>query len=393
MGGGTGTGAAPTIARIARELGALVVGIVTLPFTFEGRRRGAQAHEGMEELKSEVDTLIAIPNDRLLKVVPANTPLTEAFKVADSVLYQATKGISDLITVPGLVNLDFADVRSIMAGMGDAIMGTGVAKGEKRATEAAQAAISSPLLEEVDVRGARGVLVNITGGQDMSLHEVSEVTGLVQDAVGADANIIFGAVVDSAAGEEMRVTVIATGFGPAQEQRERILRPEMRTLGAEAGDEPALVEPLRPRIVTPPPAPASPTQPAVAAQQPTETTPPVEPPRRVEPPRFAAAPRRGEPTQPTEPPQRVGPAAHSTPIRSLVEPLRADPSSMFHEREDANVVREEPAEPEERFRLTPEDAPSAFGAKEREKPQDESVRGVPSRDELDKPAFLRRTMD
>lgn len=213
MGGGTGTGAAPTVARIARELGALVVGIVTLPFTFEGRKRGGQAIEGLEELKREVDTIIVIPNDRLLKVVPQNTPLLDAFRVADNVLYQATKGISDLITVPGLVNLDFADVRSIMSGMGDAIMGTGSAKGESRAIEAAHAAISSPLLEDIDVRGAKGVLVNITGGHDMTLFEVAEVTNIVQEAVGADANMIFGAVIDGEASDELRVTVIATGFG------------------------------------------------------------------------------------------------------------------------------------------------------------------------------------
>jgi cell division protein FtsZ len=213
MGGGTGTGAAPTVARIARELGSLVVGIVTLPFTFEGRKRGAQGGDGLESLKNEVDTLIVIPNDRLLKVVPRDTPLLDAFRVADNVLYQATKGISDLIMVPGLVNLDFADVRSVMAGMGDAIMGTGTAKGECRAAEAAGVAISSPLLEDIDIRGAKGVLVNITGGQDMSLHEVGDVTSIVQEAVGADANMIFGAVVDKEAGEELRVTVIATGFG------------------------------------------------------------------------------------------------------------------------------------------------------------------------------------
>ena len=213
MGGGTGTGAAPSVARIARELGALVVGIVTLPFTFEGRKRGGQAIEGLDELKREVDTIIVIPNDRLLKVVPQNTPLLDAFRVADNVLYQATKGISDLITVPGLVNLDFADVRSIMSGMGDAIMGTGSAKGENRALEAAHAAISSPLLEDIDVRGAKGVLVNITGGPDMTLFEVAEVTNIVQEAVGADANMIFGAVIDQHSTDELRVTVIATGFG------------------------------------------------------------------------------------------------------------------------------------------------------------------------------------
>src|SRR5262245_970792 len=213
MGGGTGTGGAPLAARIARELGALTVGVVTRPFGFEGKRRNASANEGLKALKEAVDTLIIIPNEKLLKIVGADTPLTTAFSMADDVLLQATRGISDLITVPGLVNLDFADVKTIMACMGDALMGTGVAEGPDRAALATRQAISSPLLDDVNINGARGVLVNITGGPSMTLHEVSEATSLVQQAVGDDANIIFGAVIDESNDAEFRVTVIATGFG------------------------------------------------------------------------------------------------------------------------------------------------------------------------------------
>ena len=213
MGGGTGTGGAPLVAKIARELGALTVGVVTRPFLFEGRRRDNAALEGLKALKESVDTLIIIPNEKLLQIVGTDTTLTSAFSLADNVLLHATRGISDLITVPGLVNLDFADVRTIMANMGDALMGTGVAEGPDRAALATRQAISSPLLDDVNISGARGVLVNITGGANMTLHEVSEATALVQEAVGDDANIIFGAVIDENNDAQFRVTVIATGFG------------------------------------------------------------------------------------------------------------------------------------------------------------------------------------
>ena len=213
MGGGTGTGGAPLVARLARELGALTVAIVSRPFNFEGKRRNASANDGIKALKEAVDTLIVIPNEKLLQIVGADTPLVTAFSMADDVLLQATRGISDLITIPGLVNLDFADVKTIMANMGDALMGTGVAEGPDRAALATRQAISSPLLDDVDIHGARGVLVNITGGPSMTLHEVSEATSLVQETVGDEANIIFGAVVDEANDSEFRVTVIATGFG------------------------------------------------------------------------------------------------------------------------------------------------------------------------------------
>jgi cell division protein FtsZ len=217
MGGGTGTGAAPVVAKIAREMGALTVGVVTKPFTFEGRQRGKQAEEGLRELKANVDTLIAIPNQRLLSVAGRNSSILETFRKADDVLLQAVRGIADLITVHGLINLDFADVRAIMSEMGMAMMGAAIASGENRAIEAAQRAISSPLLEEVRIEGARGVLINITGGPDLTLHEVNEAATLIQEEADPEANIIFGAVIDESMGDEVRITVIATGFGePAQ---------------------------------------------------------------------------------------------------------------------------------------------------------------------------------
>jgi cell division protein FtsZ len=212
MGGGTGTGAAPIVAEIAKDLGALTVGIVTRPFNFEGQKRLRRAEEGIQELKQQVDTLIIIPNQRLLEVVPKDTPLNSAFKIADDVLLQATKGISDLISIPGLINLDFADVRTVMAEMGDALMGTGSATGDNRSVEAAQRAINSPLLENVSIQGALGVLVNVTGGSTMTLHEVNDATTVITDAAGNEANIIFGAVIDPKLEQELRVTVIATGF-------------------------------------------------------------------------------------------------------------------------------------------------------------------------------------
>ncbi|MGH7932698.1 MAG: cell division protein FtsZ [Candidatus Binataceae bacterium] len=213
MGGGTGTGSAPVIARIARESGALTVGVVTKPFQFEGRKRMGQAEEGLRELKNAVDTLITIPNQRLLSIASRTMSLKEAFQKADDVLLQAVRGISELVTVHGLINLDFADVRSIMAEMGMAMMGAARASGENRAVEAAQRAISSPLLEDVSIKGARGLLINVTGGPDMSLYEVNEAASLIQEEAHEDANIIFGAVIDEHIADEIHVTVIATGFG------------------------------------------------------------------------------------------------------------------------------------------------------------------------------------
>jgi cell division protein FtsZ len=227
-GGGTGTGAAPVIAEIAKELGALTVGVVTRPFTFEGKRRARQAEDGIQSLRDKVDTLIIIPNDRLLQVVERRTSVIEAFKVADDVLRQGVQGITDLITVPGLINLDFADVRTIMKDAGSALMGIGVSSGESRAVEAARAAISSPLLE-ASVEGAKGILLNITGGSDLGLFEINEAAEIISSAADADCNIIFGAVVDAGLGDEVRVTVIATGFDGAVEGFEAPARAESAT--------------------------------------------------------------------------------------------------------------------------------------------------------------------
>ena len=212
MGGGTGTGAAPVIAQIANELGILTVGIVTLPFKFEGPRRLERAMEGISEIRKVCDTVIIIPNQKLMSIVDKNTTLPDSFLLADSILHQAAKGISDLINVHGMINLDFADVETIMKNMGQAIMGTGCASGEERAVLAAQQAISSPLLDSATISGAQGVLVNITGGENMTLHEVDEATSIIFEEAGKDANIIFGAVLDPNMTDEIQVTVIATGF-------------------------------------------------------------------------------------------------------------------------------------------------------------------------------------
>jgi cell division protein FtsZ len=212
MGGGTGTGAGPAIARLTRQMGALVVAVATKPFLFEGQYRMKQAVEGLRNLKQEVDTAIVIPNQKLLVVASKNTPVREAFRIADDVLLRATRGVSDLITVPGLVNLDFADVKSVMTEMGDAVMGTGVSSGKNRAVEAAQQAISSPLLEDASVAGAGGVLVNVTGGPDLTLHEINEAAMVINDAIAAETNMIFGAVIDESLKDQTMITVIATGI-------------------------------------------------------------------------------------------------------------------------------------------------------------------------------------
>jgi cell division protein FtsZ len=242
MGGGTGTGAGPVIARIAKETGALTIGVVTKPFTFEGSRRRDVAEEGIENLKENVDTLIAIPNDRLLEIVDKRASIQEAFRVADDVLRQGIQGISELITVPGLINLDFADVRSIMAAGGAALMAIGHGEGDNKAMEAAEKAIASSLLD-VTIDGARGILFNVTGGQDMSLYEVNEAAEIIRKTAHPDVNIIFGAVIDESMTDRIRITVIATGFDAATQQRPSFLRP----VGATAAE---------PKIVAPRPVPA-----------------------------------------------------------------------------------------------------------------------------------------
>jgi cell division protein FtsZ len=219
-GGGTGTGGAPIVAELARELEALTVGVVTKPFAFEGRKRAQQAEQGIQDLRDRVDTLIVIENDRLLQVVEKRTSVVEAFRQADDVLRQGVQGITDLITVPGLVNLDFADVRTIMREAGSALMGIGIASGENRAGEAARIAVSSPLLE-TSIEGATGILLNITGGPELGLFEVNEAAEVVTSAADQNANVIFGAVIDDAMGDDVRVTVIATGFGAQRARRRR----------------------------------------------------------------------------------------------------------------------------------------------------------------------------
>jgi len=225
-GGGTGTGGAPVVAELAKSVGALTVGVVTRPFSFEGRRRGEQAERGLENLRERVDTLIVIENDRLLQVVEKRTSIVDAFRMADDVLRQGVQGITDLITVPGLVNLDFADVRTIMTDAGSALMGIGAASGENRAAEAARAAVSSPLLE-ASIEGATGILLNITGGADIGLFEVNEAAEVVTSAADANANVIFGAVISDAKGDEVTVTVIATGFGGDRRRRKRAETPSI----------------------------------------------------------------------------------------------------------------------------------------------------------------------
>jgi cell division protein FtsZ len=219
-GGGTGTGAAPVVAELSRELDALTVGVVTRPFGFEGRRRADQAEQGIDDLRERVDTLIVIENDRLLQVVEKKTSILDAFRIADDILRQGVQGITDLITVPGLVNLDFADVRAIMRDAGSALMGIGAASGENRAAEAARTAVSSPLLES-SIEGATGILLNVSGGSDIGLFEVNEAAEVVTGAADQNANVIFGAVIDEALGDEVRVTVIATGFGGGRRRRRR----------------------------------------------------------------------------------------------------------------------------------------------------------------------------
>lgn len=234
LGGGTGTGAAPVIAELARDMGILTVGVITKPFTFEGHRRRTQAEEGLENLKNKVDTLITIPNDKILSLIDKKTPLTEAFMVVDDVLRQGVQGISDLITVHGMINVDFADVKAIMENAGSALMGIGYGTGENRATEAARAAVESPLLE-LDIQGAKGILFNITGGSDLSMFEVDEAARIITEAADPEANIIFGAVINDSYTGEIKITVVATGFDDIK-RGVQIARPlgEYRPMGAPA---------------------------------------------------------------------------------------------------------------------------------------------------------------
>ncbi|GGP42418.1 MULTISPECIES: cell division protein FtsZ [Streptomyces] len=284
-GGGTGTGGAPVVANIARSLGALTIGVVTRPFTFEGRRRANQAEDGIAELREEVDTLIVIPNDRLLSISDRQVSVLDAFKSADQVLLSGVQGITDLITTPGLINLDFADVKSVMSEAGSALMGIGSARGDDRAVAAAEMAISSPLLE-ASIDGARGVLLSISGGSDLGLFEINEAAQLVSEAAHPEANIIFGAVIDDALGDEVRVTVIAAGFdgGQPPARRENVLGANSAKREEPAAPVRSAPEPARPAGglgSVPPreesPAPAEPA-PAPASASGESTLPPVSPP-------------------------------------------------------------------------------------------------------------------
>ncbi len=286
MGGGTGTGAAPVIADVARESGALTVGVVTKPFGFEGKKRKRQAEEGILALSQSVDTLITIPNDRLLSVSGKHTTMIDSFRKADEVLLNAVQGISNLITIPGLINVDFADVKTIMSSMGRALMGTGRASGERRALEAAQQAISSPLLEDVSITGATGILINITGGPDLTLYEVNEASSLIQEAADEDANIIFGSVIDPSLGDEVRITVIATGFDAHQMASQEAARfdrsrPTQVQVPSSYGkpvysgpvrSQEQFITPMQANRIEPPPVPA--LRPAPALDKAVSPTPP-----------------------------------------------------------------------------------------------------------------------
>ncbi len=242
MGGGTGTGAAPIVAEIAKENNALVVGVITKPFKVEGKKRNTRAAEGINNLKMKVDTLITIPNDLLLKIIDRKTPLEEAFRLADDILRQGVQGIADLIMITGVVNVDFADVKTVMKETGDALMGVGIGQGENKALEATQMAINSPLLEETSIEGSKAVLINIAGGNDLSLHEVNEVTDVITSQVDPDANIIFGTTIDPALDDKVRVTVIATGFDKKKNMLTKTVHPYSNTLDKQNGTSLTLIE-------------------------------------------------------------------------------------------------------------------------------------------------------
>ncbi len=319
-GGGTGTGGAPVVARIAKGIGALTIGVVTRPFTFEGRRRANQAESGIGSLREEVDTLIVIPNDRLLSISDRQVSMLDAFRSADQVLLSGVQGITDLITTPGLINLDFADVKSVMQGAGSALMGIGSARGDDRAVQAAEFAISSPLLE-ASIDGAHGVLLSIQGGSDLGLFEINEAARLVQEAAHPEANIIFGAVIDDALGDEVRVTVIAAGFdsgGPSRGENNRVLGQvdAPKRTGSTAPQPPASAQ-WRP-TVTPPTMP-TPSPAAPAYSQP-------------------LAPRIAQVPAPAPPPaQEREPARESAPSRPVAEPARPPRTVTFDDSEDIDV--------------------------------------------------------
>ncbi|WP_433255616.1 cell division protein FtsZ [Streptosporangium sp. CA-135522] len=367
-GGGTGTGGAPVVANIARSLGALTIGVVTRPFSFEGRRRAMQAEAGIETLREEVDTLIVIPNDRLLSISDRQVSVLDAFKAADQVLLSGVQGITDLITTPGLINLDFADVKSVMSGAGSALMGIGHARGDDRSVAAAEMAVSSPLLE-ASIDGAHGVLLSIAGGSDLGLFEINEAAQLVSNAAAPDANIIFGTVIDDALGDEVRVTVIAAGFDePAAENKAVVPQPAARqqpaarpapaapsvtapvrpappTVKAEPRPEPRVEQPppVRP-VVSPPPVPAPVVEaPIPPAPQPLPQAQPVQPMHSAPPahvPAEQAEPPRAEesPVPPVSIPRPAPEPSQPTPISARVsDPARRRPVIFEEQEEELDV--------------------------------------------------------
>lgn len=358
-GGGTGTGGAPVVANIARSLGALTIGVVTRPFSFEGRRRAMQAEAGIETLREEVDTLIVIPNDRLLSISDRQVSVLDAFKAADQVLLSGVQGITDLITTPGLINLDFADVKSVMSGAGSALMGIGHARGDDRSVAAAEMAVSSPLLE-ASIDGAHGVLLSIAGGSDLGLFEINEAAQLVSNAAAPDANIIFGTVIDDALGDEVRVTVIAAGFDePVAETKAAAPQPAARQQSVP-----------RPAPATPPTRPGPPTVKAEPRPEPRPEQPPA-----------PARPVAGPPPAPAE--------ASITPAAQQIHPVQP-PAHHPAEQAEQSRVDEPPAPPVSIPRPAPEPSqPTPISARLSDPARRRPVIFEEQEEELDVPDFLK----
>ncbi|GII88714.1 hypothetical protein Ssi03_67040 [Sphaerisporangium siamense] len=389
-GGGTGTGGAPVVANIARSLGALTIGVVTRPFSFEGRRRAMQAEAGIETLRDEVDTLIVIPNDRLLSISDRQVSVLDAFKAADQVLLSGVQGITDLITTPGLINLDFADVKSVMSGAGSALMGIGHARGDDRSVAAAEMAVSSPLLE-ASIDGAHGVLLSIAGGSDLGLFEINEAAQLVSNAAALDANIIFGTVIDDALGDEVRVTVIAAGFDEPGAENQAAAQPVTRPQAA-----------ARPAPQTPPPA-APPARAAAPAPQPAPQPARAEPPRAERPapvrplPAPHAAPASTAPAHPAPAHPAPHPAPQAAPVAPAPEPVpapepapapaAAGPASFAREAAEA-VPHAEPQGPVSIPRPAPE-PPTPITSRVSEPARRRPVVFEEQEEELDVPDFLK----
>ncbi|WP_327085827.1 cell division protein FtsZ [Nonomuraea sp. NBC_01738] len=373
-GGGTGTGGAPVVANIARSLGALTIGVVTRPFSFEGRRRASQAEAGIETLRDEVDTLIVIPNDRLLSISDRQVSVLDAFKAADQVLLSGVQGITDLITTPGLINLDFADVKSVMSGAGSALMGIGHARGDDRSVAAAEMAVSSPLLE-ASIDGAHGVLLSIAGGSDLGLFEINEAAQLVSMAAAPDANIIFGTVIDDALGDEVRVTVIAAGFDDVAPP-EKQAAPKARPAAAAPASAPVSA-PVRPSgLSSPPSVKAEPMRPEPVRHEPARTEPVRQEPARPEPMR---ADLRSEPARPELRSEPLRPEPRPEPVRP-VETAHAEPEPVADEPPTVAIPRPTPE---------PTNPPTPISSRMSEPAKRRPVVFEEQEEELDVPDFLK----